>query len=216
MSTTAIFAELLVIGIQTAFWVALLAMSLAPALVRSIDLSGLKEWEGLITASLFAVCYSLGVLVDRLADVFALAFRPSELIKKVYWLRTAQSKFSDRKLEDAPVKLVKLALKEGKALEYFDYFRSRIRITRALTINSALTALAAICFGLVRRDLVADPWVFILTVCFLGGGISVASFLATGMLDLAYETRRTELSHLLEEAEKSKREAAEPTRPADD
>jgi hypothetical protein len=198
MSTTVVFAELLVIGIQTAVWVALLVASLEPALFRHLDLESLREWEGLVTAALFALFYSLGVLVDRLADVLALTIRPSEQMGKIGWLTSAQSALSRRKQEKgAPIKLVELAFKEGKALEYLDYFRSRIRLTRALTINSILTTLSAIVFGLTRQNFFKSLELFILTVFLAGTAISIASFLATGMLEAAYDTRRDELERLL-------------------
>lgn len=215
MSTTAIFAELLVIGIQTGLWVTLLVASLEPTLFRNVDFEGLKEWEVLITAGLFAVCYSLGVLVDRLADLFFLVVPPSLFIKKNSRLYNLQSGLSKLKLKAIPVKLVELAFRESKALEYFDYFRARIRITRALTINAMLTTVAAIVYGLTQLKDAVDMAIFIPSVCAVGGGISVISFLATGMLDLAYETRRSELSRLLDSAGKLNAAAAEPRVRAD-
>jgi hypothetical protein len=216
MSTTVVFAELLVIGIQTAVWVALLVASLKPALFRDLDLASLKEWEGLVTAALFALCYSLGVLVDRLADVLALTIQPSAQMSKISWLKSAQAALSKRKQEtDASIKLVKLAFKEGKALEYLDYFRSRIRLTRALTINSVFTTLSAIVFGLARPDLFINLKLFVLTVLLAGTAISVVSFLATGILEAAYNTRRSELEQLLGESKGHKPGTQNPAVAAD-
>ena len=195
MTTTAIFVELLIIGIQTSLWVVILLFACEPRFLAAIDLDRLQNWEGLVTAGAFAICYSLGILIDRLADLFFLISRPSKVLLKHEWAKKLQSRISAKRTDTTPFEL---SLKEGTASEYFSYFRARIRITRALTVNALLTTAACIMYGFNHVDTRQGRTVFILTAFLIGGGISLFSYLATGMLDIAYEARKKELRPLIQ------------------
>lgn len=195
MTTTAIFVELLVIGIQTSLWVVILLFACESRFLTVVDLDKLQNWEGLVTAGAFALCYSLGILVDRLADLFFLISRPSKVLLKNRWAQRLQARISAKRTDTTPFEL---SLKEGTGSEYFSYFRARIRITRALTVNALLTTTACIVYGFSHIDAGRERTVFILTVVLIGGGISLFSYLATGMLDIAYEARKKELRHLIQ------------------
>lgn len=197
MNTTAIFVELLVIGIQTALWVILLFGSLLPQVT---PLSDLSKWEGLVTAGAFAVCYSLGILVDRIADLFFVAARPKDLIISTPWLSRLRGRISNQKIDTSSLQV---AFKEGKALEYLDYFRVRIRITRALAINSFLATIALSLYGARHWWRGIDLWLFIPIVCLVGGGVSVFSFFAVGALDLANSAQKVEIERLMQEKSQS-------------
>ena len=194
MNTTAIFVELLVIGIQTSLWVAVLVATFEPSFLAAMDFSKLEKWEGLVTAGVFATCYSLGILVDRLADVLFLLTRPSRLLLRGSWAKRIQAALAAKKMDLTPLEL---ALKEGNGSEYFSYFRVRIRITRAFTVNALLTTISCVLYGALQIGGSRERITFILSVVILGGGISLFSYLATGVLDIAHETRKKELKHLL-------------------
>ncbi|HEX6902135.1 MAG TPA: hypothetical protein VF789_20635 [Thermoanaerobaculia bacterium] len=191
MSTTAIFVELLVIGIQTALWVMLVVATFQPEVIHPPELS---KWEGLITAGAFAVCYSLGILVDRIADLIFVAARPKDVIDSAQWIKRWRNRISNEKIDTSALAL---AFKEGKASEYLDYFRSRIRITRALSVNALLATVALIIFLTIRCDSI-NLWLVIPIVCLLGGGISVFAFFAVGGLDLANNAQKDEVKRLLQ------------------
>jgi hypothetical protein len=68
MTTTLLFVELLIIGIEVALWMVLLALAV-------FDFSWLKAvatagWEGVLTVLFLAICYTIGILFDRFADWF--------------------------------------------------------------------------------------------------------------------------------------------------
>jgi hypothetical protein len=58
MSTTAIFAEILIIGIQSAIWMALLVSSLVGWDWMVDLLTQLKDWAALATVLLLALFYT--------------------------------------------------------------------------------------------------------------------------------------------------------------
>ena len=68
MTTTAIFAEILIIGLQASVWLALFVIWSFRVEVGRIDLSPLKDWSALITVFVVASAYTLGVAIDRLSD----------------------------------------------------------------------------------------------------------------------------------------------------
>lgn len=194
MSTTAIFVELLVIGIQASFWVITLVLTFRPNAFSAESFAVLGGFEALVTAAAFAVCYSLGIIVDRAADLFFVVFRPSRVLLSGPELKAIQSWLLRAKRSSSPFQL---AIKEGKAVEFFDYFRVRIRITRALTINALLTTFACVLWSFVHFPLDWDLVRNLSGIVALGGFLSFFSYLATGVLDEAYETRKAELADRL-------------------
>src|SRR2546427_1690924 len=68
MATTALFVEILIIGLETAVWLCLLILTYVGPV--NVDPQGLKEWSTLLTALALAAAYVLGILVDRASDSF--------------------------------------------------------------------------------------------------------------------------------------------------
>ena len=69
MATTAVVAEILVAGLQTAVWITLLVLAIFGA--GWLDPSEIESWTALVTLLVFAGAYMLGVLTDRAADFLA-------------------------------------------------------------------------------------------------------------------------------------------------
>lgn len=65
-STTSLFVELLIAGLQSLGWLALLASILFDR--TSLNVATAKDWMALVTAMLFALAYSFGIGIDRIAD----------------------------------------------------------------------------------------------------------------------------------------------------
>src|SRR5215210_5337854 len=73
MTSTAIFAEILVVGFQAAIWLGLIFLLIADSKWRNIDTvlgaaTSWKDWATLITVFVIGLAYALGIIVDRLAD----------------------------------------------------------------------------------------------------------------------------------------------------
>jgi 8-oxo-dGTP pyrophosphatase MutT (NUDIX family) len=139
MSTTAIFAEIIVVGLQTAAWIALLVLAIFGA--GWIDLNEVENWVAVVTLLVFAGAYMLGVLTDRAADSFAL------------WLSRS---FPRRREYDKPAGLDQMRLhllrEDNAASKFVDYQRSRMRIARATGFNLLILAPVLAAFLTQRTD----------------------------------------------------------------
>jgi hypothetical protein len=128
MATTELFAELLVIGIGAAIWLALL---LGAVFGYRVD-GGLPTIDTSALVALAGVAYVFGIVVDRLAyDVFRGVER-----------RLSKTILGTRDLP-APAILEREILTGSKILgSQIQYNRSRLRICRAWTLNGAFITLA--------------------------------------------------------------------------
>jgi hypothetical protein len=142
MATTAVFAEILVIGFQALIWLVLLIVAIVgPENLRPSAFSG---WESLLTVLILVAAYSLGIVVDRAAD---------SLLERLD-NRLAQ-KYMPGGLTDLTKRRLAITM-HSEALERFlDYARSRLRIARSTTINLALILITAIVLILTRQILPA-------------------------------------------------------------
>ena len=66
MATTAVFAEIVVVGLQVQALLVLLVLAIFGT--EWISLSALADWTALLTILTLAGAYMLGVVVDRIAD----------------------------------------------------------------------------------------------------------------------------------------------------
>ncbi len=128
MATTALFAEILVVGLLTMFGIALAVVSL----VGIPDLAGLKGWELLGTVGILSLAYVLGISADRLADTW------SDSADRKLW-----KKFGHVDVITMSRDELRLRLKESPALPWLDYARSRRRIARAAVLDAVLAAVVA-------------------------------------------------------------------------
>ena len=171
MSTTLIFAELLIIGLQATVWLALAVV--ATSGLRWADLAAVSigsGWQPVILAVALAFVYSIGILVDRIAD---LVFWP--------WDRSLKAKYIPESPD--PVLVLRAEIgDENKALsEHLQYTRSRMRIVRASALNFALITLLAC---VVVRPLEAPRWAAL--IVFFGSGLVAASVYAWTNLTKTY------------------------------
>ncbi len=124
MTTTQLFAELLVIGIGVACWLSLL---LAAAFGYRFD-EGIPKLDASLLVALAAVAYVLGIVVDRIA--YALLNRMESKITKGADHLYAQE-------------MERYILVSSDALgKQTQYNRSRLRICRAWVVNALLIVLA--------------------------------------------------------------------------
>ncbi len=135
MSTTALVAELLVIGVGAAIWLVLIVLTFLG--FDWVELEDLSKAIGLIPA--VAVVYLLGIVVDRVADKL---FKPwSDKIRlrqfsTIEAFQTARGEVYER----SPLRGL------------FEYSRSRLRICRSWTFNAVLSACAANAFIVAQLE----------------------------------------------------------------
>ncbi len=137
METTAVFAEIIVIGIQACVWLALLVAWAFGA--DWIDLEGLKGWEALATIFAVAVAYTLGVVVDRVAD-----FVDDPVLR---WTRNLAAWLGGKRATKGPAETSRARFREsrvrvlhavGALAAFLEYQRSRQRIARGTLFNLPL------------------------------------------------------------------------------
>ncbi len=146
MSTTLLFVELLIAGIQVLIWFVLLILTVfGYEWALTLPVQAMHDWQILITAALLSFVYVLGILFDRLADV---------IFSK--WDRA----IAYQRFPDAPHAFSVVRFQISKDNEYlnhqFEYTRSRLRIARASSLNFAITTILALIFVATRLTGIQD------------------------------------------------------------
>jgi hypothetical protein len=128
MKTTAIFAELLIVGLQAIVW--LIFAGLVFFEVSTIDTAlfdTLKSWAALITIFVLSLSYVIGVIIDRVAD--SLFNQVDKKLREKYLIKSNQSV--------ADMRLYIMSKNEG-ITDFLDYVRSRLRLARSTVLNVIL------------------------------------------------------------------------------
>jgi len=161
MSTTTLFVDLLIIGIQVAIWLVLLFLSLFG--VEWIDLAKVKGWEATIGVLLLPLVYPVGVFVDHLADALLSSWR---------------KRIRDKYVQDKSQTVMGLLMtaKDDKLSAYYDYLRIRIRISRSSAFNFGVIAVLFPIFAAVRLG----GWAGVPT-WFLAVSVAIASAAVAGL-----------------------------------
>ena len=175
MNTTALVAEILVVGIQALVWVGLLTGALLGAMcVPELSWQELADWVAPISVALLGFAYTLGIMVDRLADTATL------------WLW----KLFFPEIEGFAALRARVRKAGGAPAEFLDYQRSRMRIARATCFNLVVTIVVA--------ALVGPEWVRRLAF-FAGGPLLVLAAIPSWILiTRAYERNLVAAAELIE------------------
>lgn len=126
MNTTSLFVDLLISGVQVGIWLCLLIASIVgfePSALRE-----LKGWEVTIAAILLPIVYPVGIFIDNLAD---------DMLRPIG--RRIRRRFM---MDEGPTVTRLLGRKRDESLaRYFDYIRTRIRISRSSIVNFTIITL---------------------------------------------------------------------------
>lgn len=145
MSTTAVFAELLVGGLQTLAWLGLVVMLiLGPSSFQSVTKAPYLSVIGIV-----AIAYPVGVLFDRVWDL---------LLKRLGiegWLEdvtkeSARAELSEQKDEFFQTRIKILRSDPKIAVDVIHYNRSRMRVARASMFNMLLITVTAFVAAVVH------------------------------------------------------------------
>lgn len=138
MNVTALFVELLVIGMGTATW---LALFLAAILGYRFDTNLLQENPALI-GTLTAIVYVLGIVVDRLVRDLFMPTLEAKARSAVFTAdRIARIKAIAPDIDESnlSMEMEKFIRANSESLAHkIDYNRSRLRICRAWILHFAL------------------------------------------------------------------------------
>jgi hypothetical protein len=171
--TVAVFAEILIVGLEAAVWILLTILTIFGN--DWVDPAELEGWETLVTVLILASAYVLGVLMDRMANTILTKLRPDRD-------KTPERKWATARLE------IMARIGGVSLIQFLEYLRSRVRIARGTVVNFFLIALATLAFGLARTSASKSPkgiGFLVVSVAILLG-ISFASFFAWSRLNDNY------------------------------
>ena len=142
MTTTAVFAEIIVVGLEAEAWIALVVLTIWGTEWVAVD--EVASWSALVTVLILATAYVFGIIVDRIADAAVTA-----AAKRLGDPQTPERvKFREQRLT---------VLKESDGIaKFLDYQRSRQRVARGTIVNALCATVAVPAFLLIRTD--ASAW----------------------------------------------------------
>ena len=181
MPTIAVLAELLIAGVQAMVWLYLLISWPLGWNWLSFERDG--AGANVQTLLVVALAYTLGVVVDRLADSL---------------LTTVDNRFRLRPWTAvSPEKMrVRVLLAGGEAAAYLGYMRSRLRVARATVFNLGAAAITLLL--LAKSEPVGGPSPQTLigaSVAALGAGL--ISFWVAYRIGKTYDERLSQTYHQL-------------------
>jgi hypothetical protein len=138
MSTTAVFAELLVGGLQTLTWMTLITLTV----FGPVDPGILTNTPLLSTFFIIATCYGLGVIFDRVWDIVLDETGLNSWIGRMAKSRAVAT------TEDVFGKFRRNIFgKDAKtAADFANYNRSRLRVARCSVFNFGLITISSLVF----------------------------------------------------------------------
>lgn len=203
----------MIVGLQALVWLTL-GLCLA---VPDADLHGLKaflqeieDWAALVTVCVLAAAYSVGVVVDRVADSvlggIARALgkvgnrlrRKEWLVELAKWLHLERGDKDERSGDEkvhpnfGEMRL-RVQMRGGESAAFLQYVRSRLRIARATALNTVMIVLFA--------ALASSSWRP--TVLIVGVPAAAAALYAAWRIEKTYSKRLREAYKLVEEEEKA-------------
>ena len=151
MGTTSLFVELLVIGLQGGAWLALVVLSVCERASGGSQEQGEAPGVAFLSSPIFwavvaGLCYVLGIALDRV--IHSLVFKCQE-----DWVRSDAARRVGTEVDRTTVRgvweraRIATLTANGKLPEYFGYFRHRVRVMRASTVNLLLIGIACALFA---------------------------------------------------------------------
>lgn len=157
MATTNVFAELLIIGIETLVWIALLIFCLFG--YSWIDFSMFNQLA--LAIPLAALTYVIGIIMDRVSDT--LLAGADHRIRRSVLGESAAPLFASLRIS--------ILARSPYLSTDLDYLRSRLRIMRSSIINFGLLAVCGATFILTRLRLAPPAHYTAAATVFLAGVI---------------------------------------------
>jgi 8-oxo-dGTP pyrophosphatase MutT (NUDIX family) len=135
VSTTAVVAEILIVGLEAEAWLAVLLLVVFGQ--GWVDPDTLAKFGSVLLLVVVAAAYGLGVIVDRASDSI---FKRLEDTAFGAWLNRRFGRSSAEMELPARVRTMRFAVlaKGGGVATFLDYQRSRMRVVRGTALNLAL------------------------------------------------------------------------------
>ena len=173
MTTTAVFAEILAIGLQVVVWLSMIIFGLFPDLQKHI--TKLSNWDGLSIVLLLGAAYPLGVIADRLSDCL---FHGIDTRLRKPYTTNAKPTIQDMR--------VSIMTRSNEVSSLLGYTRHRIRLARATAFNSTVATAVFVCLSITRDWLSMDK---LLLAVALGLAIVASAVFAWARISKTYYRR---------------------------
>jgi len=187
MGTTALFAEVLIIGNQGITWIMFIVLSIfGHSWIMHLK-TALDGWTALTTIILIAVFYTFGIIIDRCFIAYTRICNPSKWLSSISCVKKkAKAAFDE---ENMPI----IYLQEGTLALNQTYLATRLRIVRATFFNFSLILVTSIIWFCVRTDKSA----FTISIILIIGLILLfMSLVAYTVLELTFEDRNKKVKAL--------------------
>ena len=137
MATTALVAEIVVVGLQTGAWLALIWGLVTGAHITEEAMKALAPYATGITVIGLAAAYMLGVLIDRLSDSLYDNFSRTPVGRRINRLFGEDS---HSYAKPAKIPIMRLTVMKGstEVARFLDYQRTRWRIARGTLLNALI------------------------------------------------------------------------------
>lgn len=137
MNTTLLFVEIFIAGLQGLVWLSLLILNLTGYnWLLNVKFTELGDWSFLISALIFSFSYSLGIVLDRLANLLFSA-----------WENKIQKKYAPK--ETQSFAYMRYQLENESLTKQLEYSRTRLRIARSSALNHLLITIFSV--GLIQK-----------------------------------------------------------------
>ena len=182
MATTTIFIENLIAGMQSSIWVAVLISSFIGVDWIIALLTWAEKSANLLILILFGLWYTLGIVLDVIANGVFTLIDPKKFLLKSGWVINKFRKTTD--LERA-----KVYSKFGDPTQFLEYIRSRIRIVRTTVLNLFLIVISVLLFIYTRCDLIncISKSQFMLITIVSGIALILPTMITLGILEIGYD-----------------------------
>lgn len=194
MSTTTLFVELLIIGLEVCVWLVMLVSLILGDSIWLTALAGrFKGYPVPATIFVLAGAYLFGIVLDKVAHFLIGYERLTELLKSKRFERLKQWLEAEKlEKEDHPRMIhAKLMVESEEMGGDLLYARSKIRILRASALNVPLITVTA---ALLLRGHPAQ-WLLISIAGLMFSGLVMVSYLYTQRL---YNRRLRRFKHFFE------------------
>jgi len=142
MTTTVLFIEHLITGLQSFIWLAILTFSITGYNWFRFDL--FKGFELFISFIALAIIYPIGIFIDNIAD---------DLFKR--WSKKIRDNvMSKEKVEYESLTVMKILYHSNDEFlkNYLGYIRTRIRISRSTALNFLIITILSVLFTIIRLN----------------------------------------------------------------
>lgn len=146
MSTTSLFIELLIIGLEVSIWLILFVASITGTTWLLNFAKRYAPYAALVTGVAIGVAYLLGIIVDKFAHYLVGEDRIDRFIKDANVETGSERTRRYRQI------YARIIVEKGQPASDVLYGRSKVRILRSSVLNIPLITITGVCFLIAHYE----------------------------------------------------------------